>query len=425
MKFYQRIQPWCVWAVGAAFFFCEYFARVDPSVMVEKLMVAFKADALSMGHLGAFFYYPYIVMQIPVGLLVDRHGPRRWLVVAAIISSLGSYVFSIATSLWMAECARMLIGFGASFAFVCALKLATVWFDHARMGLLAGLTQGAGMLGAALGEGLFVMIVAWLGWRGTMSFVATVLASFVVWVLLIVRDAPPSSRSPSTTVAATSSAPTLPIWQSLWQVLRLPASWCNALFCGFLYAPTAALGEFWGVTFFHHAYHLSETMAGVMMSAIFVGWAIGGPLAGLLSDRLHNRKRIMMASVIMSFVLINVILFMPTMPAAARMILMLLYGASNSGVALAYAAAGEMHDKRISGIAIAFTNMASILVGALLQPLMGWLLQTCWQASVVNGVTVYPDQAYLHVMWILPVLLLVSFSFLLCMRDTYQGAEHE
>src|SRR5688572_11451641 len=138
--------PWIVWGLAAAFFFSEYFARVAPGVMVPDLMRDFKVTALTLGSLSAFFYYAYVGMQVPVGILVDRFGPHRLLTVATVLCSAGCLLFASAQSVSLAEAGRFLMGFGASFAFVGTLKLAAVWFPASQFGLLAGLTQALGML---------------------------------------------------------------------------------------------------------------------------------------------------------------------------------------------------------------------------------------------------------------------------------------
>ena len=110
-----RFRPWIMWLLGAGFFFCEYFARVNPSVMINSLMHTFGAHYPDVGSLSAYFYYPYILMQLPVGLILDRYGTRRWLGCAALISALGAITFACAPALWVAKGGRILIGFGASF----------------------------------------------------------------------------------------------------------------------------------------------------------------------------------------------------------------------------------------------------------------------------------------------------------------------
>ena len=125
-----------MWVLAAGFFFSEYFARVDPGIMVDYLMSSFKVGAAAIGGLSAYFYYPYVLMQIPVGILLDRHGLKRWLYIAAFVSSVGALTFGLPQSLWVIKFGRCLIGLSALFAFVGSLKIANMWFDRSRLGLL-------------------------------------------------------------------------------------------------------------------------------------------------------------------------------------------------------------------------------------------------------------------------------------------------
>ncbi len=105
-RFY--ISPWIIWAGCRRFFFCEYFARVAPGVMVPELMRDLSVTAFGLGSLSAFFYYAYISMQLPVGMLVDRYGPHKLLTIMALICGLGTFVFSKAHSIYLADLGRLL-----------------------------------------------------------------------------------------------------------------------------------------------------------------------------------------------------------------------------------------------------------------------------------------------------------------------------
>ena len=236
MKSIRQYRSWFMWLLGAGFFFCEYFARVDPSVMIDNLMLTFNVHYAAVGSLSAYFYYPYILMQLPVGLILDRYSTRRWLGGAAMVSAAGALWFGCASHLWMAKAGRVLIGFGASFAFVGTMKIASMWFPSRRMGLMAGLTQASGMLGAAFGEGVFIYIVAAVGWRRTLLLIAAILLFFGIMILMLVRDKKKDSEEQE---IMSSRA----IWTGLKTVLSSGQSWAVALYAGLLYAPTAALAE--------------------------------------------------------------------------------------------------------------------------------------------------------------------------------------
>jgi nitrate/nitrite transporter NarK len=129
---------------------------------------------------------------------------------------------------------RFLMGFGASFAFVGALKLATMWFCPTRFGLLAGLTQALGMLGAAIGAGPLSALVEGLGWRKAMWLIGGILMVISVLIGLLVRDNPKAHHDK----AGHSGEPQghLSFREAFSRVLKNPQSWFNGIYVGLIYA---------------------------------------------------------------------------------------------------------------------------------------------------------------------------------------------
>ena len=116
------------WATGALFFFYAWITRVAPSVMIDELMRDFAVGAAAIGNLSAFYFYGYAGMQIPVGLLMDRFGPRRLMTVAAAGCAAGCVMFALAPALWALSLGRFLIGATAAFSLVGAMTVAGQWF---------------------------------------------------------------------------------------------------------------------------------------------------------------------------------------------------------------------------------------------------------------------------------------------------------
>lgn len=411
----MSFSPWLVWGLGAAFFFAEYFARVAPSVMVPDLMRDFGVDALRLGTLSAFFYYAYVSMQIPVGILVDRYGPHRLLTVMCILCGLGCLLFASAKNVMGADIGRLLMGFGASFAFVGSLKLAAVWFPASRFGLLAGLTQALGMLGAAVGEAPMSFAVSHLGWQMTMFLIAIIFLALAILIGLIVRDRPINSLPTHEPLASDKN-----VLAGLLKVLSNPQSWWNFIYAGLIYAPTAAVAELWGVTFISQAYHLNLHMAAAAVSLIFIGWGVGGPLIGWLSDRLQRRRPIMLISAVACLIFLMLILYLPSnIPTSVLFLIMFLYGLSNTGLATSYAVAGEINPRGIAGTSVAFANMASVIVGACFQPLIGWMLDLSWNGQMQNGAPVYSPEGFRTAFLILPISLGICVLLSFFVKETY------
>ena len=85
-----------VWSFGALFYLLGFFHRVAPAVITAELMQEFRINASALGNLSAFYFYSYVAMQIPTGILADRWGPRRLLTLGAMIASLGAVMFGLA-----------------------------------------------------------------------------------------------------------------------------------------------------------------------------------------------------------------------------------------------------------------------------------------------------------------------------------------
>jgi MFS family permease len=157
--------PLLAWATGAMFFFYAWVLRVAPSVMVGELMRDFAVGAAVLGHLSAAYFYAYAGMQIPVGLLLDRFGPRRLMTVAALACAGGCMLFAVGQSLAMVTAGRLLIGASAAFSLVGAMAIAGQWFPANRFALLSGLAMAMGMAGGAFGQAPLRLAIEATDWR--------------------------------------------------------------------------------------------------------------------------------------------------------------------------------------------------------------------------------------------------------------------
>ena len=242
-------KAWVVFFLGASFFFLMYVARIAPSVMSLELMHDFHVNAIVISSISLFYFYPYISMQMPVGVLIDRFGPRLLLTLMTLLCAIAIFMFSIAESVVLLKLSRFLFGFAAAFAFVGALKLAAEWFPPYRIGLLAGLVQALGMFGGYLGQQPLAIGVDHIGWRASLLVVASLFLVLSFLIAVIVRNQPPHSpwlEMGSSPAAAKGKA----MLQGLTAVLKNPQTWLTGVYAGLLYAPTAAFADCGGILFY-------------------------------------------------------------------------------------------------------------------------------------------------------------------------------
>ncbi len=406
-------QPWVMWLIGAVFYFYAFFQRTAPSAMVPELMTDFRVSAVALGQLSAYYFYAYAAMQIPTGILADYWGPKRLLLAAAALSGLGSLLFATAEGMIMAAVGRLLIGAGAGFGFVSTLKIVAEWFPPRRLAMLSGLTMTLGMAGGIAGQGPLAAGISLFGWRPIMLGAAVIALVGCVIVILVFRNRPPKLRDRGFETADSGPSRTL----GLLAALKRPQTWIIAGF-GFAIATVMfAFGGLWGVPYLMQVRGLSRVDAAFAASLILLGWGCSAPLVGWLSDRIGRRRPMLMVSALLATVSIGVLLYTPGLPLAAINLLLLGHGIAVAGIVVCFAAVREQNAPEDAGAAMALVNMAIIASGAIMQPLVGWLLDVGWRGGFESGGRLYDAAAYQAAFLVLPVSCVFALLLAMFVRD--------
>ena len=384
----KSVYPWFVWGVGAAFFFYSFFQRVTPSVMFADLMRDFAVGGAILGVLSALYFYAYAALQLPVGLVIDRWGPRRVLTAAAALAGLGSLIFAGAESLGWAYLGRFLIGAGCSFGWIGALTLIGIWFPPHRFATLSGLTSMLGMTGAIGGQAPLAAAVEAVGWRGTLFGAAAYGAVLAAAIWLIVRD----RRGPAMGEAAGSVS--VGVIADLGAVVSNRQTWFLAVLSATMGVFILAFASLWGVPYMMAAHGLTKTAAASAASMIYVGWGIGAPLLGWFSDRIQSRKIPLLAGTLVAYSSVLAVIYLPGLSVYAAFGLLLLSGFAGGTAIICYATARENNPPHASGATLGFVNMTTMAAGAVFQPVMGWLLDLNWDGVMEAGARVYSVEAY-------------------------------
>jgi MFS family permease len=375
-------RPLLAWALASLFFCYAFVQRVSPSVMVAELMRDFSASAAILGNLSAFYFYAYAALQIPVGLLMDRIGPRRLMTAAAAVAAAGSVLFATSDALAGAYLGRLLIGAGAAFSWVGVLTVLTQWFPAHRFALFTGMAQAVGMAGAIFGQAPLALSVEQIGWRSTLVAVAAVGFAIALGIWAVVRDKQHEAASSES------------IGASLKVLLSNRETWLNAVFGLSMTAPMLAFAALWAVPYLTTLHGIDRAAAAGVVSFMFAGWAVGAPLMGWLSDRIGARRPVMIVGALVNVVTYLAVIQMPWLPLSAVSAVVFIHGVGASAMVLGFACAREHNPPHMSGTAMAIVNVAVIGSGALFQPLVGLLLDWQWAGEIVDGVRVYRPEAF-------------------------------
>ena len=406
---------WLTWGLAALFYYYEYSLQVSPSVMTAQLSQSFGVQASGLGKLVAYYFYAYAIMQIPVGLLLDKFGPRMMLTIAVLICAGASFIFSHTAHLGTAQTARFFMGVGAAFSVISCFKLAANWFAPQRFALLTGLLLTIGMLGAAGGQAPLAALVTLGGWRSVLVGFAIVGFCLSMVIFFIVRDHPKNVKRPTFQPPKSLSV----VVMGLWQIMKKPPMWITAIYGSLMFGPTIALGGLWGVPYLANHFHLDKSAAGAIMTLFFIGWAIGATSFGAYSDFIQKRKPPLYIGSVFSLLCICALLYLPITLREA-MVLLFLFGFFSAAFLPVFSIVKEITPHQCTGSALGFANTLNTAIGALLQPVIGMALDYFWQGDMVNHVQRYYSLAvYTKALSLLPLCFLLAMCFLPFVKETH------
>ena len=401
--------------LGMTFFCYAFVQRVAPSIMTTELMRDFAVGGAALGSLSAFYFWAYAGIQLPVGMLTDKFGPRKLMGVTAGICAIAGLGFAMSESLIVASFWRALIGATVAFGFVGTLAIVGYWFNPKNHAALAGGVQGVGMLGAVFAQSALRPVVETFGWRHTMGALAllALLLSVLIMTFIPRRDAKQRQAN------LTSSARKVGVLQGLKSVMANRQSWLCAVI-GFGMASTMlSFSGLWAVPWLHTVHGYTITEAAGIAAMLFFGWAVFSPIVGWLSDYFGRRNRIMFCGAAIYTLSYATILFYTPENTQLLLALMFITGASGSTMTVCFIAAKELNHPQFGSTAIGLMNMFVVGSGAVMQPLIGWLLDMNWDGVLVDGARIYNADTYTFALASLIAVNIAAWVGTLLLRETH------
>ena len=410
---------WSVWGLGALLYLIGFYQRVAPAVMTDRLMADFALGAAALGNMSAFYFYSYVAMQIPTGIIADRWGPRRLLTLGAGVAALGTALFSFAPTLFWANAGRLLIGASVAVAFVSMLKLATRWFKPSQFALASGVALFCGVVGGVVAGVPLRMLVESYGWRPVMMVTAIVTAALCVAIWLFVRDDPAergyASHAPAPAAHAAHHAS---VWHGLMQVLSYRNTWILVIVPIGVAGSVLTFAGLWGVPYLKQVHGLDTKTAAAITSSLLIAWALGGPILGALSERICRRKPIYVVTTVIALIGWGIIIFMP-LPIWALVGVLIVSGFACGNLIIGFAFAKESVPTRLMGTVSGVCNMGPLMGGMFLQPGVGWILDRNWLGNTVGGARVYDAAAYQAGFSLIFACMALSLVLILFVRETH------
>lgn len=364
----QHTHAWIVWLVVLVFTLMQFISQLTTGVMADSFTNTFHLNSLSLGLLIASYYFIYVPMQGPAGMLLDRYGPRILLSCGALIFSLGCFVLGHALNLPMAILGRMVMGLGASFAFIGCINTATRWFPRS---FIVGLTSGLELTGIAavlIGDRYLPLGLMVFGWRAVMLLGSAIAAAVGVAIWLLVRNASPYERVKLKQPCHSHNVMRRMGWRKcLFSISRRKSMWINGIYCGVMFSYVSVFSALWGIPYLQHVKGLSLALASQVDNYLLLGVLIGCLLMILFQKKIKDELKVMrVAAILMGLVGLTVI-FYPYMPIWLIEFTLVLIGVISPVYLLCFKICSQLLPDSLRASSTGFTNMMMMAIAPVFQ----------------------------------------------------------
>lgn len=392
-----------IWLTLSAFYFYQFIARSSfITVLTDEFMKYFNIDAAGIGFLGSCYYWIYTLMQIPAGVIVDKHSTKLVAVSTTLTCVLGLFILVCTSDVRVAGFGEMLIGFGSAFAFVLVVKAIVTWFPTNKVPIMTSFAMSMGTLGPVVGGPAVANIVKsfdWIDVIRTFCLIGIVLAA-LIW--FIVKDKEEVHHE---------THPRISLIDAVKRIVSSGQAWVLALITMAIYSPLSALGDLWGVMFIKVAYGLDAETAAWANNMLYLGVVIGSPFFAYSATLLKSFKKPMMIGAMGAFTFLFIVVYLSNyISTQALFVLFFLMGFS-CGSMLAYPLALAIFPKSIGATVTGFVNMMSMVSGIILLPTVGYIINHFCDGTMENGLQVYKLSDF---QWgLFPVLAFLGFGIVL------------
>ncbi|NLJ33582.1 MAG: MFS transporter [Firmicutes bacterium] len=378
---------WLIWFVLAISFAVVHFQRISLSVVTDELMSQFNITALQLGLLNSLYFYIYAFGQLPAGTSSDLFGLRNTITAGLLVMGLGSVFFGTATSLRALFLTRLLIGLGSSVIWVSLLKAVSLSFSQDQFASITGLSSFIGHGGQVLASAPLSLLVALVGWR--FPFIGlgflTLLLALAAW-RLVGKEKKERRRLGLGDI----------LWRPIQATLKNPANLLSFLILFGLVGSFSATVGLWGVPYLVQVGEMAREKAAGLMMIMIVGRVLGPPISGFLTQWWGRPKPVFLLFAGSHAILwcILVVVYQLSPPSGLYAPLFFSIGFFNGIAVQIFSLVKDSNAQAIIGTANGFVNSGGFVGTAIIQLLMGYLLDSNWEGGVELGVRIYPQLAF-------------------------------
>jgi MFS family permease len=382
-------QSYSIWLIGVTFVLLQFLLQMSSGIVLAAVATEYQFNSFEAGILGAGFYYVYTLMQIPVGILFDRKSARTIITYSSLTMSVGCFLFFVSTQFNMIFLSRLIMGAGASFAFVGLSHFVRQYFQLKQFSFWIGLSETMVLFGVMASTFFLGKTISSIGYR---PFIVSIglcsLCISMITYYYVPNFKPLTQRHFK--------------WLHLKKIMTNPIAWINGFYVGASFTIVSVFGGMWSVLFLQSSMHVSLSTASRINALLFLGTAISCPLFGKVVMVFRNRRVILFSSCFISTILMSIILYCPIQNSIVMSCLFLLLGLVCGAYMIAYEISNELAPPSLQSTATGFTNTLAVLTAPIYQPIIGYLTDFYHTEGVDLA------NAYRFSLSIIPISLLIA-----------------
>jgi len=252
------ISIWLMWSLASFFYAYQYILRVLPNIMMTDILEKFQIDASLFGQYSGLYYIGYAGMHIPVGILLDKYGPKWVLPLCMILTVIGLLPLLYADHWIYPGIGRLLIGMGSSAAILGVFKIIRMSFPEDKFTFILGCSVTIGLLGAIYGGQPVNYLMHTFGSEKVLQII--ILMGVVLSIATFFA------------IPAQATVHSQQGWfASVKEVLTNYKILMICLFAGFMVGPLEGFADVWGKEYLKSVYKLDENVASSLPSLTFLG----------------------------------------------------------------------------------------------------------------------------------------------------------
>jgi predicted MFS family arabinose efflux permease len=381
----SRIVAWFVWVIVSIFYAYQYVLRVMPNIMMDDIMQRFNIDATVFGQFSGIYYLGYSLMHLPIGIMLDRFGPRKVMTVCILLPVVGLLPLIFSENWYYPLLGRALIGIGSSAAILGTFKIIRMTFKEQHFSRMLSLSVMIGLIGAVYGGGPVSYMTQTMGYKVVIELFIVIGLLLAAITYFIVPDEKPTRHSS--------------VLSNIKTVFTNKKVIMFCCFAGLMLGPLEGFSDVWGSGFLKQVYGLTPSTASYLPSMIFIGMCFGSPILSLIAEKTgYYLGTIIAAGALMCLVFVALVAGLLTIPSIA--IGFILVGMCCAYQILALYKVSTYVPESLAGLTTAIANMIIMIFGYAFHTVIGFIINTNGGIQDVN--------AFVYGIGVIPVTLAIG-----------------